>query len=523
MIQGRGAGWPALSHTLRAHSKPILSLAFSPDDTQIASSSDDGTICFWDKQTTALLSRTHYGTDPIASIAFSPDSQRLASGSADTTVLIWDAVTYNPLLTLSGHTAWVWSVAWSPDGARLASVSSNHTLRLWNGVTGVSIVEQRRGRGVFHSVAFSADSTKLATGSSDGTIQIWNGMTGMPLLHLEGHVYAVLSLAWSPDSATLASGSHDRTVCLWNGDTGARLSVSRDHESAVRAVAFAPDGKRVASGSEDKTIRFWNASSGTFLSKLRSYTDAVYSLSFSPDGRVLASGSNGEGRIHIWDSVSLFDPRSHTDSVTDIRFSPDGTRLTSTSSDGTVCVWDTIEEKDGPLVKLRVSEGRPSWSADGRSLLSPLGALLWHSDTREGHPEVVRGMYQTSSTPRLPDKPHLAESSSSRGRHPSQGAQSQTENHILSETEWGDIPRWDGWSGNHASTYTQAEGVRLGKATFTIEGGALYVHFAGEGSSHKCCTLPSSLYIRASTLAVFDNRVAFGCEDGKVVILSVSL
>jgi WD40 repeat protein len=68
----------------------------------------------------------------VLSVAFSPDGSRLASGSSDRTIKVWDTASGQELRTLKGHSSQVQSVAFSPDGSRLASGSDDQTIHVWD-------------------------------------------------------------------------------------------------------------------------------------------------------------------------------------------------------------------------------------------------------------------------------------------------------------------------------------------------------------------------------------------------------
>jgi WD40 repeat protein len=79
-------------------------------------------------------------TSAVLTVAFSPDGSILASGGAsetvnydtpDRTVRLWDIASGEALAILTGHSDGVRSVAFSPHGTSVASGSFDATVRLW--------------------------------------------------------------------------------------------------------------------------------------------------------------------------------------------------------------------------------------------------------------------------------------------------------------------------------------------------------------------------------------------------------
>jgi uncharacterized protein YjbI with pentapeptide repeats len=100
---------------------------------------------------------------PVRDCTFSPDGTQLASASNDGTLRLWDATSGEALMVLRGHENMVWSCAFSPDGTRLASASTDGTLRLWDATSGEGLMVLRghEGRGPQLCVLSRRDAARL--------------------------------------------------------------------------------------------------------------------------------------------------------------------------------------------------------------------------------------------------------------------------------------------------------------------------------------------------------------------------
>ena len=291
-----------LQANLQGHQGAVHQVLFSPDQRQLATAGDDGTVQIWSLETQTvekILSwrdATHppstaeqptnsaqrdsaqrdsaqrdsaQRTVPIAAIAFSPNGQQLAAIAQNSAeVQVWSVASGKRTLTLSGFKDTVQQVLFSPDGDWIAA-SVGHTVRVWAVASGHLHASFRHAAAV-ESLAFSPDSRLVLTAS--GTVaQLWPIKNGQSRKLLR-HAKPINSATFSSDGETIATASDDGSARLWQSSTGQLRRVLAANQVPMQGTR-------------------WGATSGTALQPLTQ-------VLFSPNGKFLAA--IGASQIQLW-------------------------------------------------------------------------------------------------------------------------------------------------------------------------------------------------------------------------------
>jgi WD40 repeat protein len=263
--------------------------------------------------------------------------------------------------------------------------TNNHRVHLWNFQSHTHIATLK-----FESpcvdVAFSPDGKRILTRTLKrqeipAELILWDCRDGAMLKR-----YPVLgsersSLALTPDFRVAVYCGVSNTIRAFDLVGGANRWIAQlpVSDSELVAVAISPDGRLLASaeGSLQPVVRLWDATTGREIASQPSgHLGTINTLRFLADGRTLVSAGE-DTTIRLWDvsDPALFRPKGRPllgegGGVMSIVPMPDQRSFISTSSDGSVYLWDSsVERRDDSELVLPGVTGF-EFSTDSRSIFT---------------------------------------------------------------------------------------------------------------------------------------------------------
>ena len=359
--------------TFRGHTKAVEAVAFSPDEQNIATASQDNTIKIWDINTGQQIKTLGDFSGKIHDIRYDKDGRNISALNTDGVMVSWDVETGRIKQIEYSGTVDELYIFYSSDKQYFIKRTLENTALIQNKKENIPISLLKGHSDFICTAAFSPDNKKAVTGSSDKTAIIWDLASGNRISTLKGHTGSIQSVKFSPSGKYILTGSVDKTAKLWSVEFNRDHKLLKGHKSFVSCVVFSPDNKKLATTSYDAGVKIWNIFNQKEERTLSGHRKAVYSAKFSTDGRWLITGGADNMAI-IWDVVANQVPtilRGHTHSILAVDFSPDNKYAATGSWDRTIKIWDTQTKQS--VMTLTGHENAVTalaFSPDGKSIIS---------------------------------------------------------------------------------------------------------------------------------------------------------
>ncbi|MES1242482.1 MAG: WD40 repeat domain-containing protein [Acidobacteriota bacterium] len=382
----------------------VSALAFSTDESRLATGHLDGSVQLWDLSSRgAPLRLNDLASDDqeVTALAFHPDGHRLAAGKTSGGVRLWTLVAgqaQSPKPAVSGGQRA--ELTWSRDGRWIFARGPDGTFLLWSLAPSGQLVPDRQFPAGVVAGAFSQDGRWLAAGDREGNLfqidllqpgeahrverafepeirslafgrggllftrslegppRLWDFDGRNPAGGDEPRISRAPVTALVPEPATTRSSSGWRIEAasdiprLWSPQEPRKAIILRRHDGGVTARRFSADGKWLLTGSADGVAHLWSLDRIRRLVLVKEEPDpvkttqhqgAVTEAVFSPDGRWLLTVGGSAVLWRLGENVSLQGISGHPGRIGAGAISSDSRWLATADDRGTVRLWDLAQ------------------------------------------------------------------------------------------------------------------------------------------------------------------------------------
>lgn len=329
--------------TLQQRGLRLLGLAWSPDGSQLVTSSDTaGNIAVWDVASQEVARSALLGQGAVTTLAYSDSGGLLGTGGANGSVTV-HVLGDGREVPLSGGAPTNQYLAFLSDTELVAVSDAGDVVVI--GLTGGSDTKQLEGLDGFAlSVVVSRDRRLIAAGNERGDVTLWDGATLSEARTLRGLGGPVYALAFNRDGSELAAVTNEPAerpkVIVWNVESGDTRSTFNGHSGPITAIDMSGGEEWVASASGDGTLKIWDAGSGNEVRSIAAPAEQGWfsSLTFSPDGAVLVTGTLS-GEVEFWNAATgerIGGVPLEGGTILALAYSPDGKQVAVATRDSGV-------------------------------------------------------------------------------------------------------------------------------------------------------------------------------------------
>eukprot|EP00931_Biecheleriopsis_adriatica_P117532 TRINITY_DN93038_c0_g1_i1.p1 TRINITY_DN93038_c0_g1~~TRINITY_DN93038_c0_g1_i1.p1 ORF type:complete len:1183 (+),score=279.83 TRINITY_DN93038_c0_g1_i1:19-3567(+) len=369
-----------VKNEVSGHRGTVINCCYVDAFSQIATTSADMTICFWDSHLS--LRNRMAAKDVQLCLQWDGLSRNLFSGSIDGTLSRWDLSNMSLADSKKGsHKKAINDLLMVEDINLLASASSDGSILMWDTATmKPKKVFKGHKKGTF-SLAYSMDYHCLLTAGLDQEALVWNPyVERVPIFRLKGHTHALCGVSIVPGTPQILSADVAGTFRLWDMRTFRCVQSFGGNETQVNDLntfCCMPPHHRVAAGGNrvvlydymdewggesvtdtggvtdalynpnvgefytisKQTVKSWNANTGVLFKVLRDITkDEITAACLSDNGKKLYLG-DAKGRVQahgLNNGAVLTQFDKHPSDISGLSIWKGTNKVFSSSWDGTV-------------------------------------------------------------------------------------------------------------------------------------------------------------------------------------------
>ncbi|XP_037934820.1 cilia- and flagella-associated protein 52 [Teleopsis dalmanni] len=239
-----------------AHNKGCSALAVSKTGRIIVTGGIEGQVRVWKiepfRQSLVAVLKDHSGS--VTCLDFNHLDTEVISSSSDGSCVIWDINRMTRKKVFTANTQFM-TARYYPTGVQVLTCGSDGCINYWMVYNG-SLLREIEGSRKYsmNCVSISSNGGYFCSAGSDQTVKFWDYNRGIVLCTGVDHASAVISCTMSPCGKFCVSGCLDGTVIVWNIPEEYWYNNDEDTEKAETTSLPKTDSKSKFANVESKVI-----------------------------------------------------------------------------------------------------------------------------------------------------------------------------------------------------------------------------------------------------------------------------
>ncbi|KAG0236297.1 Serine/threonine-protein kinase smu1 [Actinomortierella wolfii] len=276
----------------------VLCLNFSKDSEMLASGAQDGKIKVWKIQTGQCLRRySPAHSAGVTSVAFSPDGTQILSTSFDQTVRVHGLKSGKMLKEFRGHTSYVNYACFSADGTKVISSSSDGHVKIWDLKTTSCLhtITPHDGTGTISGATAQTVYSCFPYPRPNHLVACVKAPTAY-MLSMEGDVLRQFTSSDALQAQAIAQAAAEKSGDASNPGRGDTASAPAD----FTAVVLSPQAEIVYCLAENNKMYCFYADTGREIKNFKvAEGSEVIGLASHPSSNILAINT-ADGRVLLF-------------------------------------------------------------------------------------------------------------------------------------------------------------------------------------------------------------------------------
>ncbi|GAA0185707.1 hypothetical protein LIER_33858 [Lithospermum erythrorhizon] len=289
---------------LSGHTGEVWILQFANGGRYLASASSDGSVIIWEVKLDGEVLMKHMLTGlekPVIYIAWSPDDHQLLTCESENCIRRWEISTGECRCIYTKSGCGFISCGWAPDGNRIYSGATDRSISMWD-LEGNEL-ESWKGRRTIKTsdLGITGDGKQIVTFCKENVISLVEWGTKTERLIEENQI--IVHFALSRDSKYLLVSLMNQEIHLWDIDKNVLVAKYKGHKRSrfiVRSCLGGFEQSFVASGSEDSQVYIWHRASGDLIGTLAGHSGSVNCVSWNPANPHMLASASDDHTIRIW-------------------------------------------------------------------------------------------------------------------------------------------------------------------------------------------------------------------------------